>query len=343
MFEIIMHKIFNFKRRQYLNMWIFRYAQKNKLDYKETKEKLKEMQQRYLTNIQFLLQIDYLVKKREDIVLNMDFYEELFKINPKEYDDLLNNKLIVYDRCEDLVKREFVKVEDKEKCFEFIKKHKKIVGKRNYGTGGEKFKIYNVNEEKIEKIYDQIVKNKNVIIEEYIEQHDVIKKIYNGSLNTVRIHTVNNGNKVKIFLKPKMRIGCNGSKIDNHSIYGSAYRLILNEDGTVKMASYIDSNFRMKKAKKHHNTNIKFEDIKIPYMKEALELVKKAAKRFPEVSCIGWDVAITKDGPTIVEGNITSGAIENYQLIHYIYNKEGIKKELEEMMNFATSSKGKRI
>ena len=108
------------------------------------------------------------------------------------------------------------------------------------------------------------------------------------------------------------------------------------------MASYIDSNFRMKKVKKHHNTNIKFEDIKIPYMKEALELVKKAAKRFPEVSCIGWDVAITKDGPTIVEGNITSGAIENYQLIHYIYNKEGIKKELEEMKNFATSSKGKR-
>ena len=38
------------------------------------------------------------------------------------------------------------------------------------------------------------------------------------------------------------------------------YRLILNEDGTVKMASYIDSNFRMKKVKKHHNTNIKFEN-----------------------------------------------------------------------------------
>ena len=37
--------------------------------------------------------------------------------------------------------------------------------------------------------------------------------------------------------------------------------------------------------------------------KEAVELVKEAAKVIPEVAYVGWDVAVTENGPLIIEGN----------------------------------------
>lgn len=52
----------------------------------------------------------------------------------------------------------------------------------------------------------------------------------------------------------------------------------------------------------HPDTGFRFENFKIPYFKEACELVKNATKHIPN-GYIGWDVAITPLGPTIVEGN----------------------------------------
>lgn len=343
--NIILYKLSNFKRRRVIEYLTYKYSKKNNLSYKETLNELKKIAKDYCTNVQFLIAIDYLNKKDKSIILNFDFYLEVFKINPKGIHDLLDNKLNVYDRCKKFIKRDYleVKKENKEECLKFIQNHKKFVGKRNYGSGGECFCIYEHNNKNPLKIYNQILKNKNVILEEFIVQHDVINKIHKYSVNTIRIHTVNNGKKIKTFLKPKMRIGCNKSILDTHSPNGSAYRLILNNDGSIAKSGYIDSNMIMKKANYHHNSKVYFSKIKIPYVKEAIEMVKEAALLFPEVGLIGWDVAITNEGPVLVEGNIMTGAIENYQWINYIYGEKGIKKELEEMMNFATSSKGKRI
>ena len=41
----------------------------------------------------------------------------------------------------------------------------------------------------------------------------------------------------------------------------------------------------------------------IPYWSETLQMVKSAAEMMPSVKFIGWDVAITKDSPIIIEGN----------------------------------------
>ena len=42
---------------------------------------------------------------------------------------------------------------------------------------------------------------------------------------------------------------------------------------------------------------------KVPFMKEAVEMVKKAALEIPQMRYVGWDVAITPKGPAIIEGN----------------------------------------
>lgn len=340
--NIILYKLANFKRRRAIEYYVYEYSKKNKISYKETITELKKIAKDYCTNVQFLLAIDYLNKKDNSIILNWDFYKKVFKINPKEVHELLDNKINIYKRCKNFIKRDFIEINNnKEECLEFIKNHDKFVGKRNYGSGGDCFNIYENKGKDPQKLYNQILKNKNKILEGFIKQHDDINKIHKYSVNTIRIHTANNGREVKIFLKPKMRIGCNKSILDNHAPDGSSYRLILNDDGTVEKAAYIDTNMMMKKITRHHNSKVNFFEIKIPYIKETKELVKKAALLFPEIGLIGWDVAITNEGPVIVEGNIMTGAIENYQWINYIYGEKGIRKEVDEMIKFVIDSKGK--
>ena len=45
-------------------------------------------------------------------------------------------------------------------------------------------------------------------------------------------------------------------------------------------------------------------------------MVKEAALLVPEIRYVGWDVAITNDGPCIIEGNEfpSYGLIQNYLL-----------------------------
>ena len=42
---------------------------------------------------------------------------------------------------------------------------------------------------------------------------------------------------------------------------------------------------------------------RIPWWTEAVELVCGAALRFPALRTLGWDVAITPDGPRVIEAN----------------------------------------
>jgi hypothetical protein len=53
----------------------------------------------------------------------------------------------------------------------------------------------------------------------------------------------------------------------------------------------------------HPDTNQPITGARVPYWKEAIEAVVKAHAFFPEFFSLGWDVAITEDGPVILEAN----------------------------------------
>lgn len=52
----------------------------------------------------------------------------------------------------------------------------------------------------------------------------------------------------------------------------------------------------------HPDSGFTFEGFKVPYFKEACEEVLKGVKVIPD-RFIGWDVAITPNGPVIIEAN----------------------------------------
>lgn len=55
---------------------------------------------------------------------------------------------------------------------------------------------------------------------------------------------------------------------------------------------------------KHPFTNIEFESFEIPFWADIIALAKKTAVQFLPLRTIGWDIAVTSEGPKIIEGNM---------------------------------------
>ena len=57
----------------------------------------------------------------------------------------------------------------------------------------------------------------------------------------------------------------------------------------------------------HPVTGVRFDGFQIPCFEEAKELVLKASLESDKILVVGWDVAISEDGPVVIEGNRRPG------------------------------------
>ena len=64
----------------------------------------------------------------------------------------------------------------------------------------------------------------------------------------------------------------------------------------------------------HPKTGHSLVNFRVPYWQAARDMVIDAARKFAPIKTIGWDVAITPDGPVIIEGN-TSWGIDHFSAL----------------------------
>jgi hypothetical protein len=142
--------------------------------------------------------------------------------------------------------------------------------------------------------------NDEYLLQERIQQHPHVSALNPTSINTIRLITFCRGSTVTLF-SAAMRIGTLGKSVDNWAAGG----LIVSADptrGSLRGDGYFKPGYGGRAAK-HPNSGIVFEGFQIPYFREAVELVSQLHRHLRGVHSIGWDVAITPDGPTIIEGN----------------------------------------
>ena len=152
------------------------------------------------------------------------------------------------------------------------------------------------------KLYDELKQKRQFLVEEFVIQHEDMNKLYAGSVNTLRIFTIYTDEAY--YLQGILKFG-NGGAIDNFSS-GGMYTFV--DDNGVVIAPAIDKNDNVYTA--HPITNEQIVGFKVPMFEKAKELVCSAAKEVKEVGYIGWDVAITKQGPVIIEGNCYPGVFQ---------------------------------
>lgn len=220
--------------------------------------------------------------------------------NKKEFNHIFYNKDEFNEKFKKYLNRDYIILNGKnENEFKkFLKNKTVIFCKPISGTHGALMEKIVIKDFK-GNLYDYLY-NKNLkLIEEVVVQCDEMNKLYPCAINTVRILTVYRyDEKVKI-IAAYQRIGNNGNIVDNFN-GGGMTAPIDEKTGIIKFPA-------MDKKKniyyEHPMTKTKIVGFKIPKYKEAIKLVKIAAKVIPEIRYVGWDIAITDKGPVIIEGN----------------------------------------
>lgn len=249
------------------------------------------------------------------------FYE---KVNPSKYKEFFTIKPNFLNNFKNYIGRSFYVPEDGiDKLKEFLKNNKEFMIKPIDGLGGHDVRKMNRNEVKSINEFYNYLKDNRMFLEEVIKQHNKMNSLCPTSVNTLRIMTfVNNGRSEILYAA--IRIGNGTSEVDNFHKGGMGVA-INTKEGRLK-GNAIDKD--LNEYKKHPVTGIYFNKFEIPYWKETKKLVLDAAKVNQNIKVVGWDVAITKKGPVLVEGNRRPG----FDLVQ-VLSKKGRKDIIYHVMN----------
>jgi len=179
------------------------------------------------------------------------------------------------------------------------------------GSGGKEIIVYrkiggkHFSKNKEELNFENISKISKIdyILQEGLENEGFLKEIHPTSLNTFRVMTFFSPKKGAKVIYAMLKAGNKKAETDNAHTGGIYVGLNLSNSKLMNKGFDEDLNeFAL-----HPLTKIDFRDKKIKDFKKVVDIVEKAGNLFPTLTFIGWDIALTKTGPIILEGNSSPG------------------------------------
>ena len=209
-----------------------------------------------------------------------------------------------------------------------------IVYKPVLGLMGRGVEAFFFNEKTKKEVFDTITAYPRGVIEEVVIQHPVLAQLNPYSVNTMRIVSVSSfqkcvtkdGKHIDIaFITLKM--GGSKSIMDNLLASGGVCASVDKETGVILTDGVdLDGNAHTE----HPLTHQPIKGLKIPYVKEAAELVKKAIDTLKLEGVIGWDVTVTEAGPVLIEPN--AGPDPIFANAPFGPSRIGVKSEMEKYL-----------
>lgn len=187
--------------------------------------------------------------------------------------------------------------------YEYSKKHQGeyILKPSLESSGGKNIKKIHIHSQKffidgkfttLEDIEQGIPRD--FLIQEYLEQHVMLKNIYPFSVNTMRMVTLRTGNEIHV-IQVIIKFGNNGAYIDNETPGGITCRV--NNEGI--LGGFAVDKYYVKYYK-HPYTGISFENTRIPQFSAVLNFAKNLHRRLLYFDMASWDIAIDKNGEAVL-------------------------------------------
>ena len=185
----------------------------------------------------------------------------------------------------------------------------KLIYKPNSSSCGNGVQVFEMSEHDPQELVATLQALPSGIVERFVVQHPEMAKWSGGvSLNTLRVITILDNNECCIPYAI-FRMGGGTAPVDN--LYFGGVLVPVDVETGVTWETGIDING--KDFAVHPNCGLPVGGFTIPFWKEAKDMLDKACRVVEGVGFIGWDVAITTEGPILIEGN-TYPAANNVQL-----------------------------
>ncbi|WDI33085.1 sugar-transfer associated ATP-grasp domain-containing protein [Hyphococcus flavus] len=175
------------------------------------------------------------------------------------------------------------------------------------------------------------------VFQEMLKPHDVISKITKGRVASLRVLTLlgENGAVVKSIVA---RFPAGDNQVDNFRRCGNLVAPVDVETGVLGAAQR-GVGVTSESVLIHPDTNAQIEGVHMPDIEQAKKLACEAAVLYPNLHLQSWDIALTPDGPKLLEVNPGG----NFNIIQ-LANGRGVfdpefRSFLEWCLNVNTSSK----
>ncbi len=180
----------------------------------------------------------------------------------------------------------------------FLARNSHFLVKDNLGTQGKSIFQYDAGDVDPDTFLREYG-GKPFLLEAFIAQHPSVTALNPSTVNTVRIQTFRRGDRV-LLAGGCIRCGGAGAFVDNFHQGGVAYPLDMDTGRVTGQGRQLTGRCYLR----HPSTGQYMPGFQVPFWEDVTAMVKKAAVTVPHIGYVGWDVAITPEGPELVEGNI---------------------------------------
>ena len=214
---------------------------------------------------------------------------------------LLENKVEFNRHFAPFVHRQWLSVEEATPgdVQGFLREYGQIFYKPATDTCGQGIRLLQEQElAEPETLLRQLVALGPGLLEAPIRQHPVLMALYPHCVNSCRICTLRTGGKVHV-VYAFLRMGKSGRYVDNLNAGGLAAPVEL-DTGVVSGpgCDKADGCYRI-----HPVTGQPIVGLQLPFWQETVAMCRQAAETLSGLNYVGWDVALTEQGPQLIEGN----------------------------------------
>lgn len=235
-------------------------------------------------------------KERETVLTRGKSNDIVKKYNNREYIKYFESKVLFNERFKKYLNRDYMVINGSnyDEFKDFISNKGYIIVKPVDGTCGKGVEKIKVVKKNLKSIYEEILKNGQILVEEVAIQNEKLSKLHPTSINTVRIYTLNQ-KIVAAFL----RIGNNNNVVDNLNHEGIVSPLDI-DTGVINYPAY-DKTYNT--YFEHPITHEKLIGFKVPMWEKVKKLCIDASNEIKEVGYVGWDVCVGETKPFLIEAN----------------------------------------
>lgn len=139
-----------------------------------------------------------------------------------------------------------------------------------------------------------------LLLEAPIRQHPALEALSPGCVNSVRVNAARDrGGRVRL-IGACLKCGGQGAATDNFHTGGIAYPLEL---ASGRVSGPGRNNTDLGDYARHPVSGAYLPGFQIPFWPALTACVRRAMDRVPGMGYVGWDIAVTPDGPELIEGN----------------------------------------